>query len=345
MSFAHFLGAVLAFSTLLQPSFAKDRTNSSLQRFEAKGRHMGVIFKIVLYARDETSAKKAFAAAFHRVDELNDSMSDYERDSELSRLSRSSPTQSPIKVSDDLWRVLTQAQTLSRRSNAAFDITVGPFTRLWRQARRLKRMPDPQRLQDAKQAVGYQHLVLEMRSKSVSLRRANMRLDLGGIAKGYAADEALAVLRSLGITRAFIDASGDIRLGDPPPGEKGWRIGVAPLKADAPPSRILSLANCAVATSGDAWQHVEIDGIRYSHIVNPLTGLGLTDRSSVTVVAPDCTTADALASAVSVLGPKRGIALVEQTPKTAALVVRAPKETVEIHKSKGFDAYLAEMKK
>jgi thiamine biosynthesis lipoprotein len=148
-----------------------------------------------------------------------------------------------------------------------------------------------------------------------------MRLDLGGIAAGYAVDEALRVLNAHGITRAMVNGSGDIGVSDPPPGVQGWRIGIAPLeKPDAAPSRYLLLSNAAVTTSGDAFQFVEIGGQRYSHIVDPRTGLGLTDRSSVTVVARDCITADSLATAVSVLGPEKGLELIEATPGAAALI-------------------------
>jgi thiamine biosynthesis lipoprotein len=148
-----------------------------------------------------------------------------------------------------------------------------------------------------------------------------MRLDLGGIAKGFATDEALAALARNGIDRAMVNASGDMSLGAPPPGSEGWKIGIAPLDADEPPSRFLRLERCGVATSGDLWQFVEINGRRYSHILDPRTGMGLTERSSVTVVAPDGITADSLASAVSVLGPDRGLLLAEETEGASALVV------------------------
>jgi thiamine biosynthesis lipoprotein len=166
-----------------------------------------------------------------------------------------------------------------------------------------------------------------------------MRLDLGGIAKGYAADQALAVLRDRGIPRALVDAGGDLAIGDPPPDARGWRIAVAtPHSTSSPPSSptpppedgagtygaestVLLLSNCGVATSGDAYQFVEFEGRRYSHIVDPRTGMGVVGASSVTVVAPDGMTADALASAVSVLGPEEGIALIDRTPGAAALVV------------------------
>jgi thiamine biosynthesis lipoprotein len=149
----------------------------------------------------------------------------------------------------------------------------------------------------------------------------------GAIAKGYAADEALAVLIERGLPRALVAASGDMAVGDPPPGEEGWRIEVARLDVpDAPAPPILLLKNCGVATSGDVYQHLEINGVRYSHIIDPRTGLGLTDHSLVTIVAPDCISADSLATAVSVLGPGEGQRLIEETPNAAARIVRIPPE-------------------
>jgi thiamine biosynthesis lipoprotein len=133
-----------------------------------------------------------------------------------------------------------------------------------------------------------------------------------------------------------VNASGDITLGDPPPGREGWGVGVAPLDASREPSRIVNLCNCGVATSGDAWQAVVIDGIRYSHILDPKTGIGLTQRSSVTVVAPNGTLADAWASAVSVLGPADGVALVEELEGIETLVVYLDGEETRVAKSERF---------
>ena len=307
------------------------------QRFESSQEQMGVLFNIVLYAEDKVTATKATDAAFARVKQLNDILSDFDPDSELSQLSLASPTKAPVVVGDDLWCVLSRAEEVSRRSDGAFDVTVGPLTRLWRRARRQKKLPTDERLAEARAAVGHQHVQLCKEEHSVGLAKPDMRLDLGGIAKGYAADEALKTLRSFGVMRALVDASGDIALGDPPPKMTGWKIAVAPLEADAPPSRFLLLHNCAIATSGDAWQYVEVDGRRFSHIVDPHTGIGLTKRSSVTVVAPNCMTADAFASAVSVLGVEKGLALTESEAGVAALIVRSPSGKVETHLSKRFD--------
>src|SRR5207248_2156968 len=136
------------------------------------------------------------------------------------------------------------------------------------------------------------------------------------------ADQALKILNGRGIDRALVAASGDIAIGNPPPGQRGWKIGLAAMGTHASETvRTLVLRNAGVSTSGDTEQFIEIGGIRYSHIVNPATGLGLTERIQVSVIAPNATTTDGLATAVSVLGPKRGLALIDSLPHTAALIL------------------------
>ncbi len=319
---------LLAFATPVAPP---DRPG--LHRFQFTQTEMAVPIRLVLYAPDAQTANGAAQAAYARIHELNAILSDYDPKSELRILCATSPGGSSIRVSDDLWRVLCPALTLSERSEGAFDVTVGPVVRLWRRARRREHLPSADRLREARKLVGYKNVKLDAKRQTVELLKPNMRLDLGGIAKGYAVDEALKVLEKRGISRVLIDAGGDIRLGDPPPGKSGWVIGIARLKPDSPPSQYLSLARTAVATSGDAWQYVEIDGRRYSHIVDARTGLGLTDHSSVTVIAPDCITADSFASAVSVLGPEKGLKLIEATPEAATFIVRAPEGKTETHQS------------
>lgn len=303
---------------------------------------MGVSFTFILYAADEALANRAAEAAFARVAELNGLLSDYDAESELRQLCRQAPTSQPVPVSPELGYVLQRSQALAQRTDGAFDVTVGPLIRLWRRARRSGEMPSVARLEEAQQAVGYAHLQL-VDEQRVELLRPGMRLDLGGIAKGYAADEALAVFFAHGIRSVLVDASGDLVMGEPPPGAKGWRIGIAPLAGnDGSPSRYLTLAQRAVATSGDAWQYVEIDGRRYSHIVDPRTGLGLTVPSSVTVVAADGISADSLATAVSVLGPIAGLKLIEATPGAAACIVLEEDGEVKTHLSKELEELTTE---
>jgi thiamine biosynthesis lipoprotein len=306
----------------------------TLQRFAYEKAEMGLPFRITLYAGDEASAKAAAEAAFERIAQLNAVFSDYDPDSELSRLSRTHDEDVP--VSTDLWTVLERAQSMAAQSNGAFDVTVGPLVNLWRRARRKNELPSPELIAEMRARVGWKFLQLNPEKRSVRLLKPEMRLDCGAIAKGYAVDCALKVLRSHGISRALVGGAGDMVAGDPPPGKEGWKIEAAPLDApDAPPGEIVLLNNSAIATSGDMYQRVEIEGVRYSHIIDPRTGVGLTDHSLVTILAPDCMTADSFSTMTSVLGPDAGIALVENTPQIAARILRKPADRTEvIHSSR-----------
>lgn len=313
---------------------------AALTRFEFAQPQMGLPFRIVVYAADGGEARAGAEAAFARIATLNAILSDYDTDSELNRLSRTAGEGRAVPVSEDLWRVLERAQDLAARTDGAFDVTVGPLVSHWRKARREKRLPEPARLAAARAAVGWTHLQLDPQARTATLRVPDMKLDLGGIAKGYAIDEALRVLRARGLPRALVSGGGDMAAGEPPPGRPGWRIEVAPLDIpQAPPARFVLLHHAALATSGDLFQRLEIDGVRYSHIVNPRTGLGLTDHSLVTVVAPDCLTADSLATAVSVLGPARGLDLIEATPGTALHWVGLPEGSLRRLESRRFASF------
>jgi FAD:protein FMN transferase len=277
---------------------------------------MGTQARIVLYHQDEAHGKKAAGAAFDRLEGLNRILSDYLEESELSKLSRGAGGP-PVPVSAELFEVLAYAQEVATRSDGAFDVTVGPLTQLWRRSRRQKQLPDAATLEKAKAKVGYRSLKLDAAQRTAQLLQPGMRLDLGGIAKGYAADEAIRVLKQKGVTQALVAIGGDIVVSDAPPGQKGWVIQIAPLGTEAPIPALL-LSNAGVSTAGDAEQFVEIDGKRYSHIVDPKTGLGLRHRSSVTVVAPCGLVSDALDTAATVLGPDRGLELIEAIPGAAA---------------------------
>jgi thiamine biosynthesis lipoprotein len=292
-----------------------------LTRFEFRETHMGSPFKLILYCTDAATARRCSRAAFDRIARLDAALSDYEPTSELMRLCDRAGGP-PVPVSEDLFRVLQGSLEMSRRSGGAFDATVNPVVRLWRRAQRDRRLPDPALLAKARALVGSGKVRLDPEARTVQLLQPGMKLDLGGIAKGFAAGEAIAELKRQGIDRALVAGAGDIVVGGSPPDTEGWTIGIAPLETpDSVPSRFLLLHDAAVSTSGDAERFVEIGGVRYSHIVDPRTGLGLTGRSSVTIVARDGMTCDSLATAVSVLGPERGLALVEETPGAAALIV------------------------
>ena len=280
--------------------------DAKLQRFAFESPHMGTTFRIVVYTHDSKLADRASKSAFQRVAELETIMSNYNQKSELMRLCDANDANpgEPIAVSRELFDVLQKAQSISELSGGAFDVTVGPVVDLWKDARRTQQFPDAQELADALSRVGHAKMKLDPKKRTVTLTRSGMRLDLGGIGKGYAADEAIALLKARGITSALVAASGDITVSDPPPGTKGWTVDIAPIDKNLP-KRTLLLKNASVSTSGDLFQHVVIGDKRYSHVLDPRTGVGLMGYSSVTVIAPTGTLADALTKVASVLEPAK----------------------------------------
>ncbi len=317
-------------------------------RHEFREVHMGTEWRIVLYAPDKTTAEKASQAAFARVAELDMVLSDYNPKSELMRMCAANDAEpgKPIRVSGDLLGVLTRAQGVATTSDGAFDVTVGPLVKLWRVARKVKERPDAKELAAAKELVSYKLVEIDPKAIAVKLAKAKMRLDFGGIGKGYAADAALDVLKERGCTRAMVAASGDVALGDAPPDKDGWEVEIAPI-TKGQPARMLKLKNAAVSTSGDLFQHVEIDGVRYSHVLDPKTGLGLTGRRSATVVASKGWQADALAKVACVMEPAKALAAVEKYRGAAMYVVAKESDDAKevVTESKGFVEFLAKPEK
>ncbi len=283
---------------------------------------MGVQARIVVYAASAEEGERGAASAFDRIAELDAAMSDYRPDSELMRLC-DRVGQGPVAVSPDLYDVLERSVAVSRASGGAFDVTVGPAVRLWREARRTGVMPEPEALARALALIGYEKMVLDPVRRTVELRVKGMRLDLGGIAKGYAARRAVEALRQRGLNRCLVALAGDIAAGDPPPGRAGWAVKLEQeqdeVKTRGPPPTIL-LTDGAVSTSGDTEQYVDIGGQRYSHLVDPKTGLGMTNRMSATVVGARGEEVDALASAVCVMGSDKGIEMLRRWGAVAAVV-------------------------
>ena len=330
---------IFGFALLLAAGCTTTSREKTLSRYEFTRVEMAIPFRIVAYATSGEVASNACNAAFARVHELNGILSDYDPDSELSRLSRSSGSGREVPLSPDLWRVLTRAQQISRESGGAFDITVGPLVNLWRKARRDKQFPRADLLEDARARIGYTNILLNPKAHTAKLLLPEMRLDVGGIGKGYALDAALSALREHGISRALVTGAGDMAAGEPPPGKPGWRIELPPLDVtNRPPTRFVQLRKCGFATSGDLFQRLELNGKRYSHIIDPRTGLGLTDHSLVNIIAPDATSADALSKVASVLGPSTAFPIIEKH-HAAARVVRIPNNNIETAETSSFSRF------
>ncbi|MFN0196752.1 MAG: FAD:protein FMN transferase [Planctomycetaceae bacterium] len=314
-----------------------------LQRYEYLQIRMGVPFRITLYAADEAVANRAADRAYERIRQLDRILSDYDPDSEVNQLCRQAGSGKAVAVSPELMFVLKKSLDISQQSDGVFDVTVAPVVSLWRKARRQKKLPEATVLAKALELVDYRRVQLDESAGTVTLTRAGMKLDFGGIAKGYAGDEALNILRKEGITRALIAGSGDIVAGDSPPGRSGWRIGIASLAdPEGTPQRFVELCQSAISTSGDTYQFIEIDGIRYSHIVDTRTGIGLTSRRSVTVIAPDGITADSLGTVCCILGDKRGLDFLAKADDIEALFAERHGEKLQVTTTPCFSQYEVE---
>lgn len=323
----HFALLTVMLGTAIVFSAEKPPLSAPLERYEYKAEKMGVPVRIIFYANSEKLAEKVSDDVYARFDELNLVMSDYFPDSEIIRVCRESEkTGGFVPISADLYRVLSESRRFTDLTEGAFDITVSPIVKLWRRSRIFKSLPPAEYLQKAKELTGNRNWEL-LPDKGVRLLKKNVRFDVGGIAKGFAMDEALKIFEKAGISRVLIDAGGDVRLGDAPPNAKGWRIGIASLAKSGDADRYIEVARCGVATSGDTFRYVEINGVRYSHLIDPRSGQPMTVHRIVTVIAPDGTTADALASAFSILPPEKGLDLARQL-KVDLLILRAQKEGV-----------------
>ncbi len=276
------------------------------QRFEYSQPAMGTVLSLILYASDSATAKKAASEAFIRVQHLNQVFSDYIPNSELNRLCQKSGEKTPVQISDELFEVLLQANTISKQTKGSFDVTIGAYTKIWRQAKKTGKFPSKKQLMAAKKTTGYKRLLLNKDNKTALLKKKGTQLDLGGIAKGYTADAVLLILKQYGIKQALVDFGGDIAISNPPPNQDGWNIEVSYTDHTGKKiSDIISLSNSAIATSGNLYQKVIIDGKTYSHIINPYTGIGITGNIQISVIAPNATLADSFASSFSILSKRK----------------------------------------
>lgn len=292
---------------------------ADLQQYQYSEHIMGVKFTIQMYAESHELANDAAEKAFSRIRSLDQALSDYKSGSEVNQLCRSAPHAKPQSVSPELAEVLQQSIDIHRKSHGAFDVTIGPASRLWRVAIKRGRLPTPDKIAVAKSRMGMDCISLggQEGQRLLQISKADMQLDFGGIAKGVAADVAIETLRELGIVSALIDASGDIVVSDPPPGKKGWKVQVPSAKDG---TQVLWFSNSAIATSGDVYQFLEVDGVRYSHIVDPKTATAIQQPRIVTVIHESGALADAYASVISVMGAE-GVDLAESLGFQAQLIV------------------------
>jgi FAD:protein FMN transferase len=259
---------------------------------------MGVEATVSIADDDETKSVDAARVAFARLAELEQVMSDYRPDSELLQLCATHDV--PVAASADLCEVLGFAEDVSSISDGLFDVSVGPLTLVWREARQRNTLPSAEAIEGARGRCGAEAILLDRAARTIRLARPNMRIDLGGIGKGFAAQKTIETLRAHGVRRALVAIAGDIAAGDAPQGTSGWQIDIL---APSGETKRISLANAAVSTSGDREQFLEYQGVRYSHVLDPQTGIGATTHRQVSVIGPNGAIVDGVASALSIAAP------------------------------------------
>ena len=310
-----------------------------LKRFVYSQPKMGSTLSIILYATDSIESGKIALECFQMVDSLVLIYSDYIDSSELNKLSLKAGSGQYVKVSPALFDILSLAKTAYDKSEGTFDITVGPLTRLWRTARKENRFPSHISIAGKRSLTGFNKIKIDTAEHSVLLSQKGMQLDLGGIAQGYIAQRLIDMLKQKNVQHALVDVSGDIAASGAPPGKKGWTIGInVPGESDRLLDKKLVIANKAVTTSGDVYQFMMHNGKKYSHLVDPRTGYGITSQKNVTVIADDAVTADWLTKPCSILSIKKAKKLAEEF-HAEVLIAELKKGKVVFAATEGFQKY------
>ncbi len=304
----------------------------------------GTFMEIKVISQDNQVGKKAIQGALERLDRIDPILNSYKDDSEISKVNQYI-LEGPVLLNPELFDLLTLSMDYSRKTDGAFDITVTPLISLWKSAAGENRLPDKDEITAALAKVGYQKVKLTNDPyPQISFEATGMELNVDAIAKGLLVDIALEALKSDEILAAMGDIGGEIAcFGQPEPGVS-WKIGVQDpfaVTQDDPLAQkagwIVKLDNCSIATSGNYRQYVKIGDKTYSHIIDPRTGEPADKLPGVTVIAPKPVHADALATAISVMGLEKGMQLIEQTENAEAFIISDDRQT---HKSSGFHKYL-----
>jgi thiamine biosynthesis lipoprotein len=280
---------------------------------------MGTAIRVELWAEDRRLGERAAAAVMEEMHRIDRCMSPHKPTSELSRINRDAARQS-VPLSDEMYRLVEQALAFSRLSGGAFDISYAALGRLYDYRARLR--PDAAALQAARERIGWHHLHLDPQHRSLRFGLQGMCIDLGGFAKGHAVDRATTLLRRRGIVHAMVSAGGDSRaIGDR--GGRPWSVAIRHPRQPGAVVAVLPLEDTSISTSGDYERYFDEDGQRYHHLIDPATGRSPSSVHSVTILAADGLTSEALSKTVFVLGAQRGLALIETLPGIDAVVVDA----------------------
>ncbi|MCU7810350.1 MAG: FAD:protein FMN transferase [Candidatus Thiodiazotropha sp. (ex Notomyrtea botanica)] len=291
---------------------------------------MGTRIGVEVWHEDEQAANQAIESVLDEFRRLDQALSPYIETSELYLVNDKASYQ-PVTISKEFYGLLETSQTYSQLTDGAFDITFASAGHQYDYRKEIK--PTDEALDQTRPLINYRHLTLDPDSQSVHFKQTGVRIDLGGIAKGYAVDRGIQLLEQLGIENALISAGGDSRmLGD----HRGrpWHIGVQAPRDEKALAAVLPLSNSAISTSGDYERYFEANGVRYHHILSPKTGRSAGELRSVTIIGPNATRTDALSTSVFVLGLKDGLALINHQKDVEAVIIDSQGQ---MHASQGLE--------
>lgn len=279
---------------------------------------MDTIIEITAYGPNAEEGVKAAFGEFQRLHALTNN---FDENSQLSKIGQMAG-KSKVVVDPDLMHIIVFAQEVSDKLGDSFDISVGPLTKLWGIGHKGEYVPTQAEIEQVLPLVNYHLIEVDAANNTIYLPKVGMSLDLGGIAKGYATDKAIEILKAKGITSALVNAGGDVRVIGNKPDGKPWRIGVQnPRQSDGISAKLALTEWDTMETSGDYQRFIMKNGVRYSHILNPRTGWQPQEVASVTMVNNSSTYGDILSKPIFVLGVKRGLELLQQFPGTEAVIV------------------------
>jgi thiamine biosynthesis lipoprotein len=282
---------------------------------------MGTLATISAWGYDETSTSETVNRAFEAMEKVDQLMSNYKPDSELSQVNRQAGLQ-PIKVSPETLEVIKASIYYSQLSDGAFDVTIAPLVKSWGFFKKQGRVPSQEEIQSKRALVDYKQIAIDEKESMVFLKRPLMEIDLGAIAKGYGVDKAVEELKKAGITAALVNLSGNIYAMGKPPDKPEWEVGVKDPKSKEEITGVISLKDKAISTSGNYENYFIIDGKRYGHLIDPKTGHPIDNKLlSVTVVAANAMATDALSTAIFILGKEVGKALIEKLDNVDAIII------------------------
>jgi thiamine biosynthesis lipoprotein len=280
---------------------------------------MGTAIRVELWSDDKAAGEAAIDAVMEEMHRIDREMSPFKPESELSRINREAADH-PVPISTEMFDILSRSIEFSELSGGVFDITFSSVGYMYDYRRHLK--PTDREIEKALPGINYRHLLLDKDKRTIRFARPGVRIDLGGIGKGYAVDNCIALLKKRGVTHALVTAGGDSRvLGDRE--GRPWMVGIRDPRRKDNVVAVIPLINSAISTSGDYERFFEVDGVRYHHIINPKTGRSATGVHSASVIGPDATTTDGLTKPVFILGPEKGLKLIESIPGVDAVIIDA----------------------